>query len=154
MSNHRSADIGLLILRVGAGVMLLLGHGWGKLMHFSERVGSFADPIHLGPQASFMLVVFAEVFCSALVAVGLMTRLAVIPLVIFFLVAGLIQHADDPWNRKELAFLFLVAFPAAALHRARALLDRCAHREEKSRGPARIRGWPPLIDRWSVTAPR
>jgi putative oxidoreductase len=110
MSNHRSADIGLLILRVGAGVMLLLGHGWGKLMHFSERVGSFADPIHLGPQASFMLVVFAEVFCSALVAVGLMTRLAVIPLVIFFLVAGLIQHADDPWNRKELAFLFLVAF--------------------------------------------
>ena len=39
-----------------------------------------------------------------------LTRWAVIPLVIFFVVAGFIQHADDPWSRKELAFLFLVAF--------------------------------------------
>ena len=90
--------------------MLFLGHGWGKVTHFSERVGQFADPIHLGSPASFTLVVFAEAVCTVLVALGLMTRWAVIPLVVFFLVAGFIQHADDPWNRKELAFLFLVAF--------------------------------------------
>jgi putative oxidoreductase len=90
--------------------MLFLGHGWGKLTHFSERAGQFADPIHLGSGPSFTLVVFAEGICTVLVAFGLLTRWAVIPLVIFFVVAGFIQHADDPWSRKELAFLFLVAF--------------------------------------------
>ena len=90
--------------------MLLFGHGWSKITHFSERAGQFADPIHLGSAPSFTLVVFAEVFCSVFVALGFRTRWAVIPIAIFLLVAGFIQHADDPWSRKELAFLYLAAF--------------------------------------------
>jgi len=59
-ANQATRDIGLLLLRVGAGAMLFLGHGWGKITHFSERAGQFADPIHLGSGPSFTLVVFAE----------------------------------------------------------------------------------------------
>ena len=110
MNGNRLHDIGLLLLRVAAGAMLFLGHGWAKITHFSERAGLFANPIHLGSVPSFTLVVFAEIFCSALVAVGLLTRWAVVPIVIFMLVAGFIQHAQDPWNRKELAFMYLAAF--------------------------------------------
>ena len=106
----RTIDIGLLLLRVGAGAMLFWGHGWPKITHFAERAPNFADPIHLGPPASFTLVVFAEVFCSAFVAMGFRTRWAAIPLIVFFIVAGFIQHAADPWNRKALAFAFLVIF--------------------------------------------
>jgi len=90
--------------------MLFLGHGWAKITHFGERAGHFADPIHIGSAPGFTLVVFAEIFCSALVALGLLTRLAVVPIVVFMLIAGLIQHAHDPWNVKELAFLYLTAF--------------------------------------------
>ena len=83
-------SIGLLILRLGAGGLLLYGHGWGKLMDAAARSHSFANPIGLGPERSFWLVVFAEVFYSAFVMLGFLTRLSCVPLVIFFTVAGFI----------------------------------------------------------------
>jgi putative oxidoreductase len=103
-------SIGLLLLRLGMGALLLIGHGWPKLMHYQQRSGSFADPIGLGPAASFALVVFAEVFCAALVMLGLLTRLAAVPIVIFLGVAFFIHHAHDPWAQRELALLYLLPF--------------------------------------------
>jgi len=108
--SEASASVGLLVLRIGAGGLLLFGHGLPKLMHFSERAAGFADPIGAGPAVSLALVVFAEVFCSLFVMFGLATRLAAIPPVIFFLIAALVHHAADPWAKKELAFVYLVAF--------------------------------------------
>lgn len=101
---------GLLILRLGAAGLLLYGHGWTKLMQFSEQAEKFADPIGVGPTASFALVVFAEVLCSLLVILGLATRLAAIPVIIFLTVAFFIQHAADPFAKKELALVYLVPF--------------------------------------------
>ena len=103
-------SLGLLVLRLGAGGLLLFGHGLPKLMNFSERSARFADPIGVGPGAGLALVVFAEVFCSLFVMLGLATRLAAIPPVIFFLIAALIHHAADPWAKKELALVYLMAF--------------------------------------------
>jgi putative oxidoreductase len=105
-------SIGLLVLRLGAGGLLLYGHGWGKLMDASARAQSFADPIGLGPVLSFWLVVLAEVLCSGLVMLGFLTRLSSVPPVIFFAVAGFIQHAHDPWGKRELAFIYGVPFLA------------------------------------------
>jgi putative oxidoreductase len=109
------ASLGLLLLRLGAGGLLLFGHGWGKLMNYGERAGRFSDPIGLGPELGFALVVFTEVVCSALVMVGLLTRLATIPALIFFGVAAFVHHAADPWPRRELPLLFGVAFLALLL---------------------------------------
>jgi putative oxidoreductase len=97
---------GLLVLRLGAGGLLIYGHGWGKITKFSERASQFADPIGVGPEASFALVVFAEVFCAAAVMLGLGTRLAAVPIVIFTLVAVFVQHAADPFADKEKALLY------------------------------------------------
>lgn len=106
-------SLGLLVLRVGTAVLLIYGHGWGKLVNFGERAGRFADPIGLGSELSLALVVFAEVICSALLALGLWTRVAAVPIVIFALVAVFVQHAGDPWPKKELALLFMI--PALTL---------------------------------------
>jgi putative oxidoreductase len=100
------ASFGLLVLRVGAGVPLLWAHGWGKITEFSDRASRFSDPLHVGSPASLALVVLAEVFCSIAVILGLFTRIAVVPWIIFFAVALFIQHADDPFPRKELALLY------------------------------------------------
>ena len=62
-----AASIGLLVLRLGAGGLLITGHGWGKLMHAAERAPTFADPSGLGPVVSYWLVVVAEVGCAAVV---------------------------------------------------------------------------------------
>jgi len=106
-------SIGLLVLRLGTGGLLFYGHGLGKIMNFSTRAAAFSDPIGLGPETSMALVVFAEVFCSIALVLGLATRLAGIPIVIFSLVAVFVQHAADPFAKKELALLYLV--PALTL---------------------------------------
>lgn len=103
-------SIGLLILRLAAGGMLIYGHGWGKLMHFAERSKTFSDPIGLGSPVSLGLAVFAEVFCAALVMLGFATRLASIPPAFLFAVAGFVHHAADPFQKKELAFLYLAVY--------------------------------------------
>lgn len=105
-------DLGLLALRVGTSALLFYGHGWPKLAKFSERLTTFADPLGVGSPISFGLVLFAEVVCATLVAVGLATRFATVPLLIFFAVAFFIQHADDPFKSKELALVYAVPYLA------------------------------------------
>jgi putative oxidoreductase len=104
-------DVALLILRLGAAALLFAGHGWPKITHFAERAATFADPIGVGSTVSLGLVVFAEVFCSVLVTLGLLTRVAVIPVLIFFVIA-LFHHAPDPWAKKELVLIFALPFLA------------------------------------------
>jgi len=109
--SHKSVgtDLALLILRVGSGLLLFI-HGWPKIVNFSERLNSFADPIGLGPALSLQLVVFAEVFCTALLAVGFMSRVVLIPLIINMTVITFIAHGADPFNKQELPLLYLICF--------------------------------------------
>ncbi|MEO8066154.1 MAG: DoxX family protein [Flavobacteriales bacterium] len=105
-------DFGLLLLRVVAGGSMIYGHGWGKLMHFSDKMDSFGDPIGLGSTLSLILVVFAEVVCALLVMLGLWLRVSTVPLVITMGVAVFITHAGDPFGDRETAMFYLAAFTA------------------------------------------
>lgn len=106
----RNTDIGILLLRLGVGG-LMLTHGIPKLFRlFGSEPIRFADPIGIGVEASLTLAVFSEVICSILIIVGLATKLASIPLVITMVVAFFIVHADDPFQRKELALFFLIVY--------------------------------------------
>jgi putative oxidoreductase len=100
-------DLGILIIRITAGALMLLNHGWGKLMNFSESSSNFPDPIGLGSSLSMGLAIFAEVVCAALIVLGVMTRLASIPLIVTMFVAAFVFHWNDPWAKKEMALLFL-----------------------------------------------
>jgi putative oxidoreductase len=104
------SDIGLLLLRVYAGGTMLVMHGWGKLLSFPEKSGSFPDPFGVGAPVSLGLAVFAEVLCAALVVAGAFTRYAALPLVVTMAVAGFLIHGGDPWVKKELAFTYLAVF--------------------------------------------
>jgi putative oxidoreductase len=108
-------SLGALLLRLTFGGVMLTQHGWGKLMSFSERAETFADPLGIGSSASLTLAVGAEVLCAALVALGFMTRLMVVPLIITMAVAFFIVHGDDPFQRKELAMVFGIAYIAIGL---------------------------------------
>lgn len=106
----RIRDAGLLLIRVTISLLMITQHGWVKLMSYSEKADTWADPIGLGGPTSLALAIFAEVVCAALVVLGLATRLAAIPLVITMLVAAGIVHWDDPFSKKEFALLFLIPF--------------------------------------------
>jgi putative oxidoreductase len=107
-----SADLGLLVLRLGAGLMMSFAHGWGKLTDFGALLERFADPIGLGVRLSATLTVFAEFLCAIAVVLGFLTRLAAVPLAFAMFVAAFVVHADDPWSKKELALLYFVPFLA------------------------------------------
>lgn len=103
-------NTGLLLLRAGAGLMMFSAHGWGKLTGFTTMVEHFPDPIGIGATASLAFAVFAEFFCSLAIVLGIATRLATIPLVCTMFTAAMFVHAADPWGKKELPLLYLVAF--------------------------------------------
>ena len=105
---------GTFILRIAFGFTMLVSHGMPKLMAFSSMQNSFPDPIGLGNSLSLGLAIFAEVLCALLVTVGLFTRVATIPLLSTMLVAVLIIHAGDPWQKMELAMLYLCGYLAIA----------------------------------------
>lgn len=113
MTYTKSTDIALLLLRITFGGLMILNHGWGKLMRFfQDGPLEFANPIGLGVPVSLALTVFAEVFCAALVIVGLFTRWAVVPLVITMLVVVFIVNFGEPLKTQEMPLLYLIAFAA------------------------------------------
>jgi len=110
------ASLSLLILRIVFGGFMLLGHGLPKLMSFGEKAAGFPDPLGVGPQTSMALAVFAEFFCAVLVTAGLLTRAALVPLMVTMAVAAFMVHGPHPWfgapPSKEMALLFLGAYAA------------------------------------------
>ncbi len=108
------ASLGLLVIRLVFGGFMFLGYGIPKLMNFSERAAGFRDPLGIGSTPSLTLVVFAELFCALLVTAGLLTRAALIPLIITMAVAAFIVHGGAPWfeGGKQLALMFLGAYLA------------------------------------------
>jgi putative oxidoreductase len=108
--SENALGFALLVLRVGAGSLMLMQHGLDKLMHFSQKSGAFADPFGIGSTASLALTVFAEFFCAIFIILGLFTRLATIPLIINMGVALLVAHKGDFFGKGELAGLFLIVF--------------------------------------------
>lgn len=109
-----ATDLGLLLLRLSVGI-LMMTHGWPKFIHYAERVDKFPDPLGVGHPASLLLTIFAELFCSGFLVIGLFTRFALIPLIITTLVIVFVVHGNDPLGDKEHGILFLIPYLALLL---------------------------------------
>jgi len=99
-------NFAMFILRVALGV-LMLSHGYGKLIHFNGMKGSFINFLGLGSVISLMLDIFAEFFCSIFLILGLFTRLAVIPILIAMSVALIKVHHGDLFGAGERAAIYI-----------------------------------------------
>src|SRR5262245_23003677 len=86
-----SVSIALLVTRLAAGG-LMIPHGYKKLINFAAKSSGFADPFGIGGPLSMSLAIFAELFCAVLIVLGLLTRLASLPLIIAMSVAVFYPH--------------------------------------------------------------
>lgn len=102
-------NVALLILRIGAGI-LMIHHGYDKLVHFNDYAPKFINFMGLGGHVSLGLVVFAEFFCSIFLMLGLFTRLVTIPLIIDVAVAVAKGHNMDILGEGEHASLFFLIY--------------------------------------------
>jgi putative oxidoreductase len=107
--NAFSFNAAMLVLRLSMG-MLMMSHGYDKLVHFSEKKALFYDFLSLGSTTSLMLCIFAEFFCALFVVIGLFTRLVTVPLVIVMSIAIFSVHKMDFFDTGERASLYLTGF--------------------------------------------
>jgi len=139
ITKDKATSAGLLILRLFLGLGLV-AHGYQKFFIFG--VSGFAGLLRqLGapaPLASAWLSASTELVGGALIALGLFTRLAAIPLAVNMAVAAFLAHSgyfitNTPPGR-EYALNLAAAFAALALTGAgRFSIDnRLASRQENS----------------------
>ena len=101
-------DLALAILRISFSGMMLT-HGIPKLNMLADP-SAFPDPLGVSPTISLILTLIAEVLAPIFVIIGFKTKLAAIPVAITMFVAAFIIHGSDPWAKKEMALLYLIAF--------------------------------------------
>lgn len=99
----------LLATRIIFGI-LLMNHGIQKLSNFHEISTSFPDPLGVGSAVSLGLAIFGELICSIGFIVGLLYRLAMIPMIFTMCIAFFVIHGNDVFAVKELAFVYLIVF--------------------------------------------
>jgi putative oxidoreductase len=102
-------NIAMLVLRVGLAAMML-PHGYDKLIHFGTYQKDFINLFGIGSGTSLGLDIFAELFCSIFLLIGLFTRLATIPLIIAMGVAVYKAHKLQIFGEGEHAAMYIVGF--------------------------------------------
>lgn len=107
--SDNAISFALLLLRITAGG-LIITHGYSKLISFASKSATFSDPYHIGSSTSMALIIFAEFFCGFLVLLGLLTRLACIPLIIGMSTVIFYVNHGALTGRAETPVLFLGCF--------------------------------------------
>lgn len=100
-------DLAALFLRLIFGGMFIYA-GWMKISAYDVMLGGFGKMLGLGPVLELNLVIFAEFVCGILIVIGLVTRLAVIPILITMIVAFFVAHANDLFVMKQLPFVYML----------------------------------------------
>ena len=114
-SPHRvRVNVAILLGRIAFSVLLGY-HGLLKIASFSDLTNEFPNPFGLGASVSLSLVIFAEVFCSLMVVLGLLTRVAAMPIIFAMLVAYFFIHGGyvvdmGDFKGGELALLYAIIF--------------------------------------------
>lgn len=99
----------LAITRIGFSV-LLLTHGYGKLLRLFSGEFHFANPIGIGEFPTLILAVLAEFVAPFFIILGFKTRWASLLPMATMLVATFVVHWPDPFSKKEHALLFFLGF--------------------------------------------
>lgn len=112
-------DTGLLFARLAGAALLLWVHGLPKLLHWQTELTHIDDPLHIGRGLTLACALFAEIVCPVLIAAGLFTRLACLP--VLFLVAVSVALVHPEWATVQgqfdgqFSWLLLIVFGTIAL---------------------------------------
>ena len=99
----------MLFLRLTLGI-LMMAHGYDKLIHLNEYKTTFLNFLGIGSTGSLLLVVFAEFFCALFIVIGLFTRIVTIPLIITMAVVVFQVNKLDFFDKAELGSLYLAGY--------------------------------------------
>ena len=98
----------LLYLRVVFGLLFML-HGIDKLENFASLSHVFPSIAGLGSRLSLIMAIMAELFSAIAVVIGLLFRLALIPIIVMMAIAFGLVHGGSI-VQGELALIYLLIF--------------------------------------------
>lgn len=101
-----TADLGLLLVRIFAGLALAFAHGVGKLPPSEPFLAGVAEMGFPLPVLFGWAAALAEFAGGILIALGLLTRPAALFVAITMAVAAFIRQAGAPFGERELALLY------------------------------------------------
>ncbi len=112
--NNLAFNLATFLLRLGLGI-LMIPHGYDKLIHFVQYKKDFMNFLGLGSTISLGIVVFAEFFCSVFLIMGLFTRVTAAILFIEMLVVVFSKHNGQVFGDGEHGMLYLTGYIAIVL---------------------------------------
>lgn len=119
-SHPINLSLGLLLIRVIIGALMFF-YGYEKFSNFEEMAASefWAKNVNflgMTGKIPLALTIFAELFCSILLIIGLFTRLALIPLLICmgFIIVSIVNFqvisSGDNGTEINNAFVYFVIY--------------------------------------------
>ncbi len=121
---EKGAWLPLLLARLSVGSIFIIS-GWGKLHNIPKVVAFFTDLGIPMPEVQARFVALTEFGCGSLILIGLLTRLASVPLTITMIVAILTAKMSDIGGVTDLLgldeFLYIVFFVFMIINGAGAL---------------------------------
>jgi putative oxidoreductase len=117
ITGRKLESVPLLLSRVTLGG-LFLSTGWGKL-HSLDKLTSYFVELHIAmPAFNATLVAYSEFLCGTLLLLGLVSRLATVPLLVSMVVAlltakkGEIHGFTDLFGEVEFTYIVLLVVVA------------------------------------------
>ena len=110
-----AANAGLALLRIFTGIALAFAHGFSKVPPgegLITRAGEMGFPM---PVLFAWAAGLSEFLGGIFLALGFLTRISSFFIAVTMLVALIGVHAADPFNRQELAFMYLFVASAFLL---------------------------------------
>ncbi|MEM7549899.1 MAG: DoxX family protein [Bacteroidota bacterium] len=108
--SESTKNLSLLIFRVTISISLFNTHGLKKIIHFEDTLNNIPDPLGMGSELSTFFAIFANVFCPLLIVLGVLTRLAIIPILSITLIGFFVVHAADPWSVRDVPLMYSIVF--------------------------------------------
>jgi putative oxidoreductase len=105
----QNPDLGLFLFRVFVGLAMAFAHGLGKVPPSDQLTQGLAGMGFPLPVVFAWAAALAEFAGGLFIALGLFTRHAAFFLAVTMSVAAFIAHAADPFQKKEMALLYLFA---------------------------------------------
>ena len=102
-----AANAGLALLRIFTGVALAFSHGFGKIPPSEGLIQGTANLGFPMPVFFAWAAGMSEFLGGIFLALGFLTRVSSFFIAVTMLVALVGVHGDDPFNKQELAFLYL-----------------------------------------------
>src|SRR5918997_433108 len=97
---NKTADVGLALLRVVAGVAMAVNHGASKIQDPSQIIGGASRLGFPAPTFFGWMAAISEFFGGILLALGLATRPAAFLIGCTMFTAAFVHHADDSFKQR------------------------------------------------------